>query len=197
MIDFHNEHQAKFTARWSGTSRRPTTPTSERRGPRRTKWRSKWDDLGRILTLPQSMVYANERGRALPRSPSEELRRRRGGVGGRCVAHAAAGPEWREGQRHKERCTARESPPSLPPFHLPRSAARSSFVWTDRAPRGDGGERREGRFIVDRSNSDRFFLVVARARSASGARALHFTACARLFSSSYFTVATSTVGVAA
>ena len=130
--------------------------------------------------MPHSMVYANERGRALPRSPSEELRGRRGGgVGGRCVAYAAAGPEWREGGPKTQRKVHCTGEPSLPSFHLPRSAARSSFVWT--------GRRGEGRFIVDRSNSDRFSLVATRARSAGGVRALHFTARARLFS--YFTVA--------
>ena len=82
------------------------------------------------------MVCANERGRALPRSPSEELRGRRGGVGGRCVAYAAAGPEWREGRRHKERCTARESPPSLPPS-LPSAALGGTVIFClDRTPRG-------------------------------------------------------------
>ena len=83
--------------------------------------------------MPQSMVYANERGRALPRSPSEELRGLRIGGGGRCVAYAAAGPEWREGQRHKERCTARESPRSLPSI----CRARPTVIFClDRTPRG-------------------------------------------------------------
>ena len=175
--------KAKFTARWSGTSRQPT---SERRGPRRAQSEEVngtiWGAFRRCLS--RWCTQTREGGRC----PDRRARSYEGCASAAAVVASRMQQRDQSGGRAKDTkkgaLHGRALAPSLP------SAARgprSSFVWT--------GRLGEGRFIVDRPNSDRFSLVATRARSASGARALHFTVRARLFS--YFTVATSTFGVAA